>query len=392
MIADVAVVGGGVIGSSIAYHVQRAGGSCALIDPAPFPQAPAATWASAGGVRSQRRDQREWALTVRSAERWPGLADELGADLGFARGGHLHVVDNPDAAADLASRIDRERQAGINVEYIDGDALRELAPGIAADALGASYTPGDGQADPQRTGAAFRAAAVRGGVADYRARAASLLVKGGAVAGVETTSGTVEAGTVVLAAGSWTAGLLERWGIRLPLIPRIAQIILTEAADDALTPTITWHGRKLSLKQTPAGNYLIGGGWEGTYSPERHSYRLDRRSVESSLTTARGAWPRLAGLGTAAVWCGLESESPDGVPYLGAVDALGGPAGLHVAVGFSGHGFQISPAVGEAMALLLAGGNTGDLIVGLRPARAAAEGKAASDGTPDRERAWQNAG
>jgi sarcosine oxidase subunit beta len=191
--------------------------------------------------------------------------------------------------------------------------------------------------------------------------------------------------------------MLKRWGVSLPLEIRIAQMILTEASGDALAPTITWQGRRLSLKQTPAGNYLIGGGWQGLYSPRRHSYRLDETAVRSSLRTARGVLPGLTRLGTAAVWCGLESESPDGVPFLGSTEAAGGPPGLHVAVGFSGHGFQISPAVGEAMALLLDGKDAGDVTAGLEPGRTRQDGspdgaRPAADGDTQLAHTWRNAG
>ncbi|HWC84040.1 MAG TPA: FAD-binding oxidoreductase [Pseudonocardiaceae bacterium] len=384
--ADVAIVGGGVIGASIAYHLRTLGASCALIDPEPFPRAPSATWASAGGVRSQRRDPREWPLTVRAAQRWPGLAEELAADLGFVRGGHLHVVDNPVDAEALDARIAAEQRAGIRVERLGAKELRDLAPGIDNTACAAAYTAGDGQADPQLTGTAFRTRAADLGAAMHRTHARRITEQGGRVTGVDTDDGHIGAGTVIAAAGSWTAALLRDWGIELPLTMRIAQMIRTEAAAPALTPTITWEGKRLSLKQIPAGDYLIGGGWQGIRSPDRHSYRLDRAAVRGSLAGARAAWPRLTGIGVAAVWCGMESESPDGVPYLGSLAGLGAPAGLHTAVGFSGHGFQISPAVGEAMAALVTGDEAGTLLDGLEPARVLA--------TPVHNgvAAWTNAG
>jgi sarcosine oxidase, subunit beta len=391
MSVDVAIIGGGVIGASIAYHVRRLGAGCALIDPDPFPRAPSATWASAGGVRSQRRDPREWPLTVRAAERWPALAEELRADLGFVPGGHLHVVDDPADVGALEARIAAERQAGIRVERLGTAELREVAPGIDPSARAAAYTAADGQADPQLTGAALRGMATELDATIHRTRARRVTERGGRVTGVETDDGHVSAGAVVAAAGSWTAALLNDWGIDLPLTTRIAQIILTEATDAALTPTLTWEGERLSLKQTPAGNYVIGGGWQGIHAPARHSYRLDSAAVRGSLATARRAWPRLTELDVASVWCGMESESPDGVPYLGSLAELGAPAGLHTAVGFSGHGFQIAPAVGEAMAALVTGGDAGGLLDGLEPARILAT-PIPDRPTNDAAVAWPNAG
>ncbi|HJP77059.1 MAG TPA: FAD-dependent oxidoreductase [Pseudonocardiaceae bacterium] len=188
---------------------------CALIDPEPFPRPPSATWASAGGVRSQRRDPREWPLTVRAAARWPTLAEELGTDLGFVQSGHLHVIDDPAHAETLYTRVTAERVAG-------------LVPGIDDSVYAAAYTPGDGQADPQLTGIALRGAATERGATHYRTRARRVTARDGNVTGVDTDDGHVGANSVIVAAGSWTADLLADWGIELPLRLRIAQMIRTE--------------------------------------------------------------------------------------------------------------------------------------------------------------------
>src|SRR2546423_11485293 len=115
MIPDTVIVGGGVVGSSIAYHLARLGAAVTVFDPARGPRSPSATWASAGGVRSQNRDPREWALTVEAASRWPTLAEELGAPTGFRREGQLRVVERPSDLPAVEERVARARAAGIDV-------------------------------------------------------------------------------------------------------------------------------------------------------------------------------------------------------------------------------------------------------------------------------------
>src|SRR5215469_13143996 len=129
---DFLVVGAGVIGSSIAYHLARAGAGVLLADPG-APRSPSASWASAGGVRRQNRDPREWALTTEAWRRWPLLARELGEECGFRDGGHLHVAVDEATLARVSSRAMEQRAAGLEVEVMSREEVREIAPMLSAD-------------------------------------------------------------------------------------------------------------------------------------------------------------------------------------------------------------------------------------------------------------------
>ncbi|MEP7105533.1 MAG: FAD-dependent oxidoreductase, partial [Chloroflexota bacterium] len=157
---DFVVAGAGVIGASIAYHLARSGASVLIADPG-SPLRPSASWASAGGIRRQNRDPREWALAVDAHARWPALAEELDADLDFQAGGHLHVAEDAVTLETLADRAGRETAAGLDVRVVDAAAARELAPLLARSVLGGTYTYGDGQANPRLVTRAFQAAATR---------------------------------------------------------------------------------------------------------------------------------------------------------------------------------------------------------------------------------------
>src|SRR5579864_5788837 len=149
--ADVVIVGGGVIGSSIAYHLTLRRTRVVVLDQEQPATAPSASWASAGGVRQQRRDPREWALTKAAARRWPGLAEELGADVEFRQGGHLHLVETANDRRALEQRVARERDAGLDVRIVDAAEARSLAPGIAETVIAAAFSASDGQANPVAT-------------------------------------------------------------------------------------------------------------------------------------------------------------------------------------------------------------------------------------------------
>jgi sarcosine oxidase subunit beta len=232
--------------------------------------------------------------------------------------------------------------------------------------VAAAWSPGDGQANPVATTRAFAAAAVRRG-AIYRTGVAARLLPGpaGRVTGAAAGGETFTADAVVVAAGAWSAGLLAPAGVRAAIVPRGPQMILTDPAPPTLAPTITGTGRALSLKQLPNGAYFIGGGWPSDVDEQHMTCAVRDESVRGSWQVAAEVFAPLRACRIREAWCGVEGESADGVPLIGPVP---GAPGLYIAAGFSGHGFQLAPAVGAAMAALLRGGADASLDP-LSPAR-----------------------
>src|SRR5690242_4262045 len=146
------IIGGGVIGSAIAYHLARAGQAVLVVERDAPATSPAASWASAGGVRRQGRDEREAALASAAIARWPNLEAELDADLHYRQGGQLLVAETEGEAEQLVVFVEQQHAMGFgDVRLIQGAELREIAPALAPQVLAASYSPADGQADPVRT-------------------------------------------------------------------------------------------------------------------------------------------------------------------------------------------------------------------------------------------------
>jgi sarcosine oxidase, subunit beta len=354
-VLDVVIVGGGVIGSSIAYHLARSGSRVRVYEQAAPAVAPSASWASAGGVRQQGRDPREWPLTLEAARRWPSLQNELGAPTGFVQGGHLHLVEAEADVPALEQRVAGEKHAGVNISVLDSTALYNIAPAIKPGILAAAFTPEDGQADPRRTTAAFVSAAQRHG-AEYcnQSRVDALVTGHRRVRGIRLGSQTVTADTIVLATGVWTNALTAPLNCEVPIMPRGPQMLLTSPGPRLLAPTLTVVNRALSLKQLPSGEYFIGGGWptDVIETDGGLACRVRPDSVAGSWAVATDIVPSVADQHVKDQWGGLEAQSVDGVPFIGAAPGL---EGVFLAVGFSGHGFQLSPAVGRAVADLLGG-------------------------------------
>jgi sarcosine oxidase subunit beta len=365
---DVMIVGGGVIGSSIAYHLALRGAQVVVAERSEPATPPSASWASAGGVRQQGRDEREWPLTLEAARRWPILDKELGEPTGFVQGGHLHIVERSTDLTALAVRVAREQAAGINIRIVVQTELRALAPALTDASIAGAYTPDDGQANPPATTRAFAAAAAGAG-AEYRTehRVDCLLADGSKVRGVELNGEQVTARWVVVAAGAWSQGLLGTIGINVPQRVTAPQMLLTTPAEALLAPTVSGVGRQLSLKQLPTGEFFIGGGWPSDIMAEEAELlcRVRSESVEGSWAVATEVVPAVGRQQIARSWCGLEAQTFDGVPLIGPMPGFDG---LFLATGFSGHGFQLSPAVGRAVADALYGDAVPELS-GLSPSR-----------------------
>ena len=355
MDGSVVVVGGGLIGLSAAVHLRRADPRLSVTVLERARVGDAASGASAAGVRAMGRDPAERALALASLARWPHLDRELGAETGYRRGGGLRIALDDAGWAEARATVGVQRADGVPVDLVDAAAVRRLAPGVSADCRGAVHCPIDGQADAGATVRAWATAARRLGVSiEEGAGAAALVTQGARVTAVVRSDGArVACDVVIVAAGAWSATLLGKIGVELPLRGRGLQMLLTDPAPASLTPVVGCFGRPLSLKQLDDGAFLIGGGWPARVPDESvNRWEVLDDSVRGSLKVARAVYPPLASRTVARSWAGIEAFTPDEIPLLGRVRGLDG---LLVAAGFSGHGFALVPAVGDIVARLALG-------------------------------------
>ncbi len=375
---EVLVIGGGVIGNSIAYHVAQQRRTVLVVERGELAREPAASWASAGGIRLWEQDPPEAPLALAALARWPVLADELDADLGYQQGGHLMLAENEAEAEQLQALAQRQRALGFaDLSFVDRQEALNIVPGLGEQVVAGIYSPSSGHADARLTTQAFAEAARRHGAIYWTDTACLALQRAGdRIIGAQTERGAVQAPQTVLAAGAWNRELAATAGIELPLKVCVLQVLLSSpAVPGILRSVLTATGRALSLKQRADGAFLLGGGWRGDAAPEGRSYTLRQEHVEQNWAVAHDLFVPFRTLKRVSAWGGLQAQSIDDLPLMGSVSAV---EGLALACA-SWYGFALSPAIGRSLADHIAGLPTPELdqlspqrIAYIDPARIAA--------------------
>jgi sarcosine oxidase subunit beta len=365
--ADVAIIGGGLIGCATAWRLALAGASVVLLEAGDVNTGASGQNAGSLHFQIERRflengdalaDQAASivALSRLAVEDWRGIEGELGAKLHVAINGGLMVAETPEQVALLERKAERERREGLSVETLDGDAARQHAPYLSNAILAANLSRDEGHADPKAMTPALAAAAKAAG-ADLRMHTPVETIERHAAGFRLGGSGwSLAADRVLVAAGAWTAPLCARANLHMPLYP-VALLMNATVRMPPLVPHLVQHvGRRLSLKQTHAGNLLIGGGWPSRLAQDASGFDLSRKptlipdSLTGNLRAATDVVPAIAGLDLLRSWTGVTAISADQLPIVGEVPRM---PGLYVAAG--GSAFTL----GLTFARLLAGAMSG---------------------------------
>lgn len=358
--ADVVVIGGGSAGTSIAWQLaRRSAGRVVLVEKDGI-AAGGTGWSSAL-VRQHYTHETLARMAVQSLHVFERFDEVVGGDAGFRRCGFLVLVKSEDAAP-LAANVAMHQRVGIESSVLTPDEVGELEPRIARDDIGAAaWEPGSGYADPVGTTAGYAEAAKRNG-ADLRIGVTAQKIVAGAngIERIETDKGSIATRTVVVAAGYRTRDLVSPLGVVLPITPIRHDIAI-------LGRTPEFGPRHPIISDRINGSYfrpegedmtLIGttSAHEGHVDPEVEQNR--EPYPDDAETLVMRFWRRFPSQEDATLrkgYTGVYDCSPDLQPLLGPVADM---PGLHVAVGFSGHGFKLSPVVGELIAEQIVDGRT----------------------------------
>jgi len=345
---DVAVVGAGVMGATTALFLARAGMRVALIDRGELCREASGVNAGTLTLHMTRAAlipyaQAGWRMWM-TADQWLGSGVDAVATAGLA-------LAFTDGEADLLERRAAvRREHGADIRVIDRQRAREVEPGLNANVLKAAYCETDGYASAYFTGRAYRRALAEAGATIVEQRAiVGIDADAGGFAVRATTGERWDTRRVVLAGGVWLGEMLRWLGIDIPVKCLINQLIVTERLQQVMRTVVSVASGLLSLKQFANGTVLIGGGWQGRGDPVRGGVETIPENFIGNLRLARWTIPALAQARVARIWLGLEAETADAMPIIGA---LPGVRDAYV-IGSVHSGYTSGPYMGKLLSDLI---------------------------------------
>jgi len=360
--ADIIIIGGGVMGASIAHALtSRKGGRVVLLERRALSTG---TTGHSGAIIRQHYSND---VTIRMAQEslhvFEQFDEAVGGECGFMRTGLLVLSGEQDVEA-LQANVERQRRLGVNTTIIHSSDIDEVAPGFQYDdASIACYEASTGVADPIATTYAYaRRAREQGAIIQEGVTVTKLLVNHERVIGVETTQGTIHAPQIILAANVWSASLVQPLGFTLPIkATRHPMLVLRRppeknggTSNHAVCFDEIQH---IYMRPDHQDVTLVGSllNVEEESNPDDYMQGLSQDEGNALCAAGEKRLPVLKQAVMRGGWAGIYDDSSDHHPILGRLSAY---KGLYCAVGFSGHGFKMSPCIGRWMAHLVLTGET----------------------------------
>ena len=339
------VVGGGVIGTSAAFHLAEAGVDVALIERAQLGSG--STSKAAGGVRTQFSDRLNIELAKRSMAAFRDFGRRPGWEIELKQVGYLFVLTTESDVAEFEESVALQNECGLDSRILSVAEARRLCPLLVGDdMLAAAFSPGDGHATPEGVvqGYAFAARSL-GAHVRTGCEVIAIEMSGGEITEVVTDQGRIRTGVVICAAGPWSRSCGTMVGVELPVTPLRRQILFTEAIDGLppdLPMTIDFSSSFYFHREGPG--LLIG--MSDPNEQPGFSVETTDEWIPGLMDVVRRRAPRIADVGIRGGWAGLYEMTPDHNAIIGEA---GGVSRFLYATGFSGHGFLQGPAVGEIL-------------------------------------------
>jgi sarcosine oxidase, subunit beta len=351
--ADVAIIGGGLMGCWTAFFLRKRGARCILLEKGAI--GAQASGVNFGNLRIQARHLDQLPLSLRAHELWESLEQLIGNSCEFEASGHLRIAFTEAEKQVLVDYAREARPHGLDLQLLDQSELRRRWPWLAL-AVTASWSPRDGTANPRLSAPAVARAA--------RALGAEI-VEGAKVVGIEARAGlfrlavegdlAVEAPLLLNSAGAWAAAIAASFGEGVPLFAAGPPQFVTEALPRFIGPSVQAVDGSVIFHQVPRGNVVVAGYPRGPSDAIANRAPVAPLKTVAHMARLGQVVPALAGAHIIRVWSGIEGYMPDMLPIMGR---SGTTPGLFHAFGFCGHGFQLAPGVGLVMSELILDGQS----------------------------------
>lgn len=343
--ASVVIIGGGVIGTSIAFHLAQAGVSDVLLLERDE-LASGSTSKAAGGIRASFSNAANIEIGLRGLETYAQFAGTHGQEIDFRTDGYLYLLSDQDTVDVFTESTALQNHHGVPSRMISPDEAQEISPLISTEGMiAACWSPGDAKATPESVVMGYAASARRRGARIVRNCAVTGIdTEGNQIRAVHTALGVVKTSTVICAAGAWSRSIGEMLGIDIPVTPVRRQIAFTESL-----PNVPKHA-PLTIDfpsnfyfHTEGAGLLLG--WSDPNQPAGYNLKFELEDWFLGLgEIASVRAPSILDYGIATGWAGLYEMTPDCNQI---IDRPSDIDGLIIATGYSGHGFLMGPATGE---------------------------------------------
>ena len=365
--AEVVIIGAGIMGCSIAYHLAERGvRDVVVLERDQIGRG--ATADAAGGIRLQFSTETNIRLSQISLEYWEQFEERFGVDINLRQQGYLFLLTSQDDVPVFQHNLELQQSLGVLVRWVSPEDIRELNPSVLVDdVIGGTFCPRDGWADTSTSTMGFAQAARRAGVRIFEESPVSgIVVEGGRVTGVQTGNATIATPLVICCAGPQTNAVSRLAGLDLPIHPYRRMSFITEPFDliPSTVPMTIEFARSLYFHPESHG-FLFG--MSNKDEPSSENKVVDDDWMVATVEALIERAPIFEQAEILRGWAGFYEVTPDDNPLVGPVPDLDG---FLVAAGFSGHGFMQGPAIGRVVAEIVVDGAASTIDVSaFRPSR-----------------------
>jgi len=346
---EVIIIGAGVIGCSIAYHLAKMGCHDVIVLEKNLIGS-GSTDRCAGGIRQQFSTEANIRLSVESVRFFERFEEETGHPADFRQNGYMILATTEEELETFRQSVALQHSLGVEVNLLSPQEAREIVPKLnVEDVLGATYCPADGYADPYSVVQGFASAAKRLGVKIYQEAEVTNIAHTGHTWCMTTIRGNLQSPMVILATGAWTSQIGRMVGVDIPVHPSRRHIFITtplhEIAKNA--PMVVEFRNGFWFRREGPGLIF---GMRNPEEPDSFDTGVDWGFLPTIARAASHRLPFLRDMGVVRAQAGLHEDTSDANAIIGEVPGM---EGLYLACGFSGHGFMHSPGAGRLVAALV---------------------------------------